>query len=106
MIDERKVLFHSKDHRRPITGQRKEWEEAEPLGTVTGGLPFEGVERIVVPLCGQGEVKDGERICVRRPPFNMLWTDVFHAPRHYTVVEAENPEDCGDVRDVDSLGHP
>jgi len=53
-----------------------------------------------------GEVKDGERICVRRPPFNMLWTDVFHAPRHYTVVEAENPEDCGDVRDVDSLGHP
>lgn len=46
-------------------------------------------------------VRDGEAICVRREPFNLLWADLFHAPRHYRVQEAEEPADCGGVRPVE-----
>jgi hypothetical protein len=43
-------------------------------------------------------VKDGERICVRREPWNMLWASVFHPPKQYVTVEAEEPGDCGGAR--------
>ena len=47
-------------------------------------------------------VHDGDRICVRKEPFNLLWADVFHSPRHYAVQEAEEPGDCGGVKEVGS----
>jgi hypothetical protein len=45
-------------------------------------------------------VHDGERICVRNEPFNLLWADVFHRPRRYVVQEAEEGADCAGARDV------
>jgi hypothetical protein len=38
-------------------------------------------------------LKEGERVCVRREPFNLLWADTFHEPMRYVVVEAENEDD-------------
>jgi hypothetical protein len=45
-------------------------------------------------------LKEGERVCVRREPFNLLWADTFHEPMRYVVVEAENEDDCRGVREV------
>ena len=39
---------------------------------------------------------------MRKEPFNLLWADVFHSPRHYAVQEAEEPGDCGGVKEVGS----
>jgi hypothetical protein len=45
------------------------------------------------------EVKEGERVCVVRAPWNLLWAAPFHpGGKRYVVVEAEAPEDCGDAR--------
>ena len=43
-------------------------------------------------------IRDGERVCVVREPWNLLWAAQFHAPKSYVVVEAERPEDCGGAR--------
>lgn len=45
-----------------------------------------------------GGALDGERICVQREPWNLLWAAPFHPPRRYVVVEAEEASDCGGVR--------
>ena len=42
-------------------------------------------------------VRDGERICVRHAPWNLLWAAPFHAPRSYAVTEAEDSTTCGDA---------
>jgi hypothetical protein len=46
-------------------------------------------------------VKDGERVCVRHEPWNMLWAPVFHPPRRYVVVEAEEPSECAGARPLE-----
>ena len=38
------------------------------------------------------------RVCVRREPWNLLWSSYFHPPRQYRVQEAEDAADCGTVR--------
>lgn len=45
-------------------------------------------------------VKDGERVCVRKEPFNLLWAPELHPPRRYTVQEAEQATDCGELREL------
>ncbi len=45
-------------------------------------------------------VPDGGEVCVRREPFNLLWADRFHAPRHYRVREAEEAGDCDGVPEL------
>jgi len=40
------------------------------------------------------KVHDGDRVCVRHAPWNLLWAARFHAPRSYTVTEAVEPADC------------
>ena len=42
--------------------------------------------------------KDGETVCVRQAPWNILWAATFHPPRSYAVVEAEEPAECGTAR--------
>jgi hypothetical protein len=54
------------------------------------------------------DVKPGERICVRREPWNLLWAPEFRpagdpAPRDYVVVEAEEPADCAGARSLDPV---
>jgi hypothetical protein len=43
-------------------------------------------------------VHDGERVCVVREPWNVLWAAPFHAPHRYAVKEAERAQDCGAER--------
>ena len=43
-------------------------------------------------------VRDGERVCVVREPWNLLWAAPFHPPKRYVVVEAERSEDCDGAR--------
>lgn len=43
-------------------------------------------------------IRDGERVCVVREPWNLLWAAELHPPKRYVVVEAERPEDCGGAR--------
>ena len=45
-------------------------------------------------------VQDGETVCVRREPFNLLWADRFHPGQRYTIQEAEEPADCGGLREL------
>ena len=45
-------------------------------------------------------VKDGERVCVRKEPFNLLWAPELHPPRRYAVQEAEEASDCGGTAEV------
>jgi hypothetical protein len=45
------------------------------------------------------DVKEGERVCVVRAPWNLLWAAPFHpGGKRYVVVEAEALDDCGDAR--------
>ncbi len=46
-------------------------------------------------------IADGERVCVRRAPLDMLWAARFHPPRRYVVKEAEEPDECRGYRPLD-----
>jgi len=65
------------------------------------GSTFQTLLRAKVDAKALADVKDGERVCVRREPWNMLWAPVFHAPRRYVAVEAESLADCGDARPLE-----
>jgi hypothetical protein len=43
-------------------------------------------------------IREGERVCVVREPWNLLWAPEFHPPKRYVVVEAERPSDCDGAR--------
>jgi hypothetical protein len=47
-------------------------------------------------------IAEGEHVCVRREPWNLLWAAPFHPPRRYVVTEAEEPEDCAGYRPIDA----
>jgi hypothetical protein len=40
----------------------------------------------------------GERVCVHREPFDVLWAPLFHRERRYVLREAEDPSDCDGFR--------
>jgi hypothetical protein len=62
------------------------------------GSRFEGLLASKVPAGALDSIADGERVCVRREPWNLLWAATFHAPKRYVVVEAEDAEGCGSAR--------
>lgn len=64
-----------------------------PGGTTVADLVREKVDARA--LLG---VRDGDLVCVRREPWNLLWSSYFHPPRQYRVQEAEDAADCGTVR--------
>lgn len=65
-----------------------------PQGTTVAAL----VERTTASRVT--EIKDGERVCIRDEPHNLLWAAYFHPPHRYEVQEAEDPGDCGALRDL------
>jgi hypothetical protein len=69
---------------------------AYPSGSTFAELVREKVDARA--LAGIG---DGERVCVRREPFDVLWAPVFHRPRKYAVQEAEDAADCRGSRAVE-----
>ncbi|HEX3776760.1 MAG TPA: hypothetical protein VHV51_19950 [Polyangiaceae bacterium] len=46
-------------------------------------------------------IAEGERVCVRRMPFALLWAAPFHPPRSYRVKQAESAADCRGYRAID-----
>ena len=66
-----------------------------------GGMSVKELVDAKVDAKSLAGVKDGEQVCVQREPFNLLWAEEFHAPRRYTVVEAEERADCRGVRSLD-----
>src|SRR5205823_2188708 len=66
---------------------------AYPSGSTFADLVHEQVDERLL-----AEVQPGERVCVQREPWNLLWADTFHAPRRYSVKEAEERADCGGDR--------
>lgn len=68
---------------------------ALPLGSTFAELVREKVDARAV-----AGILEGERVCVRREPFDVLWAPVFHRPRRYAVQEAEDETDCRGLRSV------
>jgi hypothetical protein len=65
------------------------------------GSTFDALVRAKVDEHALAGVRDGERVCVRQEPWNMLWASPFHPPRRYVVVEAEEEADCAGTRPVE-----
>jgi hypothetical protein len=59
---------------------------------------FDEVVRAKVDPRALAGVREGERVCVQREPWNLLWAPVFHPPGRYVVVEAEEASDCASAR--------
>jgi hypothetical protein len=66
---------------------------AYPSGSSFDDLVSAKVDERVVRGIGRGE-----RVCVSREPFDVLWAPVFHPERTYVLKEAESPADCGGFR--------
>ncbi len=62
------------------------------------GARFEDLVAAKVDARLLAGIRDGERVCVVREPWNLLWAAQFHPPKRYVVVEAERPEDCDGAR--------
>jgi len=69
---------------------------AYPSGSTFAELVGEKVDARALDRIG-----DGEQVCVRKAPWNLLWAPEFHAPRRYVVREAEEEGECEGARPVD-----
>jgi hypothetical protein len=65
------------------------------------GSTFRDVLRDKVDVSKLDAIGEGERVCVRRAPWNLLWAATFHPPRRYFVKEAEEPGECDGYRPVE-----
>jgi hypothetical protein len=64
------------------------------------GSSFDELVREKVDARTLAGIGDGERVCVEREPFDVLWAPLFHRPRRYAVQEAEEDTDCRGFRAV------
>jgi hypothetical protein len=46
-------------------------------------------------------IAKGERVCVNREPFDVLWAPAFHGERSYVLKEAEEASDCKGYRPLE-----
>jgi hypothetical protein len=65
-----------------------------------GGMGVSDLVHSRVDTKSVDAIADGESVCVRAEPFNLLWADLFHPQRHYVVQEAEVAADCHGLREV------
>jgi hypothetical protein len=65
------------------------------------GSTFADVLRDKVDAGKLDGIGDGEHVCVRREPWNLLWAATFHPPRRYVVKEAEEADECAGYRPLD-----
>jgi hypothetical protein len=66
---------------------------AYPSGSSFAELVRAKVDERVIAGIG-----NGERVCVNREPFDVLWAPVFHTERRYVLKEAESAADCEGFR--------
>lgn len=62
------------------------------------GSTFDGLVRAKVDERSIASIGRGERVCVEREPFDVLWAPVFHPERRYVLKEAEDASDCAGFR--------
>ncbi len=65
------------------------------------GSTFAELVRDKVDARALSGIGEGERVCVQREPFDVLWAPVFHRPRRYAVQEAEEATDCRGSRRIE-----
>ena len=65
------------------------------------GMTFADVLRDKVDAAKLDAIGDGERVCVQRAPWNLVWASTFHPPRRYVVKEAEEAVECEGYRPID-----
>jgi hypothetical protein len=65
------------------------------------GSGFEDVVRAKVDEKLVQRIANGERVCVNREPFDVLWAPAFHPERTYVLKEAEEPSDCNGFRPLE-----
>lgn len=86
------------------------WRVAATLGSVAalvavvavtrGAYVYPSGETFAELLAGKVDaravtgVRDSERVCAHRPPWNILWAASFHPPKQYVVVEASALDAC------------
>ena len=64
-------------------------------GSTFEALLAERVDRSVIE-----SARPGERLCIDRPPFTILYAPTFHANKGYAVQEATTDADCNGARRV------
>ena len=62
------------------------------------GSTFDELVRAKVDERAIASIGKGERVCVDREPFDVLWAPVFHRERRYVLKEAEYASDCAGYR--------
>jgi hypothetical protein len=65
------------------------------------GSSFEDLVRAKVDERLIAKVANGERVCVNREPFDVLWAPAFHHERTYVLKEAEEAADCKGFRPLE-----
>lgn len=66
------------------------------------GTTFDELVRAKVDERLIGGIGNGERVCVSREPFDVIWAPVFHPERSYVLKEAEERADCEGFRLLES----
>lgn len=65
------------------------------------GSTFAEVLREEVDPALLATIQDGEKVCVKREPWVLLWAPEFHPPKRYTMKEAQSAEDCAGYRELE-----
>lgn len=66
---------------------------AYPSGSTFAELVKDRTDKAILDQIGEGD-----RVCIQKDPYNILYASTFHPGKHYSVREAEEPSDCGDHR--------
>jgi hypothetical protein len=65
------------------------------------GLSFDDLVRAKVDERLIARIANGERVCVNREPFDVLWAPAFHHERTYVLKEVEEASDCKGFRPLE-----
>jgi hypothetical protein len=66
---------------------------AYPSGSTFGEFARAKVDARVL-----GQIREGDRVCLSKEPWNILYAAPFHAPGRWAVKEVERREECGEYR--------
>jgi len=72
-----------------------DFEWVAPSGSRFEAMVDKRVDKAVL-----AQIRDGETVCLWRPPMTFFYASMFHG-RTYRVVEAEDPRACGEARKIE-----
>jgi hypothetical protein len=65
------------------------------------GSSFETFLHEKVDAATLGQIRDGDRVCLAKEPWSILYAAPFHRPAQYAVKESAQPGDCGTYRRIE-----